>query len=307
MLKCIINNNEDILRYEVLKSFEEEGYIREEIIHQKIFSPIKSSGLFDSKNAIWLELKKNEGLPNFKQYLKKAKNPEEDIKCQDIIISLLSVRECKPILDFVKKNGGVVEKNTNRDSKYYLDKYKIPDKTKKIIIDYIGQDTEKVLPLLNYFDSISEDKIKKLTPADIIITISNTPGAVPYFNFLDPMIKGDVQKTLREYRRVRMTLNEFVCMIGIKQKVDLIQKAYFLKKAGLNTSKKVAETIGSHPYPVKLIWHTTSFSQNKIERMVEITRIMEDGIKGGFPNSQKEEIFQRYLVELTLLMKGETW
>ena len=304
MLKCIINNNEEMLRYEVFNTFKEIGYSSDNVIHQKIFSPIKSSGLFDVKQGIWLELKKNEGLPNFKEYLKKAKNPEEDIKAQDIIISLLSVRACKPILDFVKKNGGIVEKNTDKKTDFYLSKYELPKNTKDLLIDYIGENTEKVLPLLNYLDSEDEDKIKKLKPYDVLIAISNIPGSVPYYQFLDPMIKGDVHKTIREYRRVKMTLNEFICMVGIKQKVEMIERAYFLKKTGVKSYKDVAKAIGSHPYPVKLIWHTTSFSQAKIERIIEITRILEEGIKGKFPKNMVDFLFQRYLIELTILMKG---
>lgn len=303
MLKLVINKNKEIAYNKINNIFKTEGYDKNNIDIQNEFMPKNSKGLFDIKQAIFLDLSNKSDMDKFKKRITSKKdNIKNEIIKQDVIIFLNTLQGTKKFEDFVKDLNGEIIKDKEVDIDEMLQDYPLNYDTKSFIIDYIAQSSEKILPLINTLDKMSEKEIKNLDVENIFSIMPSKPGEVPPFQFLDSMIKGDVKKTIYEFERITKTTHEIVCLAILKKKIQTIQQAHYLRVIEHLDYKEVANVINSHPYPIKLLWHITG-NEKQINRLVKLITDLEYGLKGA-SKINANDLFKRYLVDITLTIRS---
>lgn len=300
MLKLIINSNKDVLDNRILNEFRNNGYKRENIEFQENFLPFKTKGLFPEQNkAIWLNLESTTDIANFKKRLKDDKNIKNDILNQDIIIGLNTFRATQKIEKFIKDLNGEVIKEKNINIELLLGEYPLKRNLIYDVKDFIGEDDEKILSFINTLDNMSDDEIRKIDNESIYVLLDPRPGSIPIYQFVNPLMNGDIRKTIDYFDRITEHIHPLACLKTLKNRVELLYRANSLYNEGYQTPKRIAEVLDVKSYPIQLLWHLIDKDYD-VERICSIVLELEKGLKGSSVVDGKD-LFKRYLIEIALI------
>ena len=297
MLTFIINKNSEILNNKVKEILKEENISVE---RQTTFSPIKTRGLFNEKKVIWLSLENKDDLKTFVEYIKNKKN-RETVLDNDLLISTVTLQGISKIEKFVEENDGTVIKEKENNPNELLKEFPLKAGVMKEIVYFVGDSPELLIPLINSLKNTSNEKIKTMGEEDVLLLLPTRPGDVPPFKFLDPMIKGDVENACRDFYRSVENTHPLVSLVMLKNKLTVLNRANALYMTGIRNNNEMGKILGSHPYPIKLMWHL--FGKDKeIQKIMELYTELEEKMKGGYPIDSKH-LFARYLTEITIITK----
>lgn len=259
-LYLITNKNIDVLSNKVLRVFKKHDYKREEIEKQTVFAPKRTAGLFNNvKNAIWLDLSNEKDFKYFKENINDKL--KKDILRQDVIISTTILKGISPIEKIVEGLQGTIIKEKESTADDLLSDYPLSNNTKEVIRDFMGYSPNKILPLLNTLDSMTEEKIRKISPNDIALLLPETPGDIPPYEYLRPFVDGNIKQTISDLDRSLQSIHPLLLLSMLKNKIKEIVSLRLLILAGKTNHKEIGEIMSLHPYPVKLMWYISSNEQ----------------------------------------------
>lgn len=302
MLKLIINKNPEIIQLKVNEILDKEKINTTQLTKQTKFSPIVTKGLFSTeRQAIWLNLEEKKDLDDFKKYVKDNK---DILESQDLlIITTIHLQGSSHLVKLVEKLDGEVIKDKVNDviellkpyplSKYNLDNLKL----------YIGESAEKAVPLINTLEKMSDEEIRKISYEELLIALPSKPGTVPPFQYTDAVFKGDLKEASFELDRILENSDPILCMVFLHNKIETINRANLLYLSGIKNYKDIAKELGCHPYIIKLIMRFMG-KEKVIERLIKVYTVLENEMKGESKLRKRNNLFKRYVCEITLLCKG---
>ena len=181
-----------------------------------------------------------------------------------LITDNISLR--KKCVKIIKDNGNLIEYKTSdieKEVKEYLSKlgYKIDNNALNILInrcnnnyDIILNELDKIL-LVNNYNIINKDIIEKYTINDSVINI---------FDFVDLVIKKNIDKSLKNLNKLLdQEIEPSIIFSNIASQYRLIYSVKGLLKEGLN-EKDIATKLSIHPYRIKLA-HENSYNYTNKE------------------------------------------
>lgn len=303
MLKLIINKNPEIIQLKVSELLSKEGISTSQLNKQTEFSPIVTKGLFSSeKQAIWLNLEDKRDLNKFKEYVKDKSN-EKIIESQDLlVITTIHLQGSSPLVKLTEKLKGEVIKDKTNDISELLEPYPLNKYNLDNLRLYIGESVEKAVPLINTLNNMTEEEINKITYEELLIALPSKPGTVPPYQYTDAVFRGDLKEAIFELDRILENSDPILCMVFLHNKIETINRANLLYLSGMKNYKDIAKELECHPYVVKLIMRF--MGKNKlIERLVNTYTVLENELKGESKLRKKNNLFKRYVAEITFLCK----
>ena len=263
----IMDDSEAFLRNEVIRISSSWGFNKSNVKTTEEWKPsiAKSSvSLFGEKYMTHLDLSDNNKLKAFVKLLTDKKTKvmfDGNWFGEGLIVTSTHARGTKKIEDLVKASGGAVKKkakptemkktllsriNTSRDVKEFLD-------------SYAGEDYQLILGVVNQISEMEKEEQMKLTIEEIIVRLPSKPGALPPWEFINPMLEGDARRAVDLYERSVEGSHILVTMKLAKNKLQLLYRLKMLQDNGIRDSKQQAEILGERNGPN--IWITAKTAQ----------------------------------------------
>lgn len=299
MIVLIVNKNKEILNALAKNLFKRNDISLSDVIKQEDFSPVRTHGLFGKKKScIWLDLTDKNKFNSFKKYIA-DKNNEKDIANQDLVITTVHFQGISPIEKLVKKMSGEIVKEKEVNVRGFLADYPLNKNVVNDIVDFVGSSYEKLLPLENSLKKMSREEIKNTSFEDILVMMPRTPGEIPIYQYLDSMIKGDMKNCMKDVDRSLNLVHPLVLLSLLKNKVNVIVATNHFYQSGETNYTTIAKHLGSHPYPIKLLFHIAK-NKEKVERIASLCVELENKLKTSHGIDDKS-LFKRYIAEITML------
>lgn len=202
-------------------------------------------------NAIFFSSDKNKSLVehNLEKLEKYIENPSQD---NILVLVCDSIDKRKKITSLYCKKAEVIEaiSDINNLIKQSLEDYKMDANTQKKLLEYCGNDYEK---LFNELDKLKlykwEEKV--ITGEDIeAVVMKNIDDSI--FHLVDSILTGNKKYAFSLYQNFLLHGEQVVNIIRIlSNKIRLIYQVKVLLNDG-NSDQKISKLLKVHEYPVKL-------------------------------------------------------
>lgn len=222
---------------------------------------------------------KSEVEHNIKFLEKYIENPNLD---NILIFVVNSLDKRKKIVTTLLNNATLIEKELNIKDliQERLEEYKMDLKTQNYLIEYCGNNNERVL---NEIEKLKTYKLeeKEITISDINeIVIRNMEDNI--FNLVDNILKGNKQKVFAAYQDLLLQGEQPASILSkLANKIRLIYQVKVLAKVG-KSDQEIGKSLNIHPYPVKLARessynYTESMLTEYLEKLAQVDYDMKSG------------------------------
>lgn len=269
------------------KDIERVNYDLSETEIERVIEDLDTYNFLSSKkgvvatNASFLSTDKikSEVEHNLKALEKYIENPNPD---NILIFVVNSLDKRKKIVTTLLNNATLIEKELNLKEliQERLEEYKVDSKTQNYLIDYCGNNNERVL---NEIEKLKTYKLaeKEITISDINeVVIRNMEDNI--FNLVDNILKGNKQKVFAAYQDLLLQGEQPASILSkLANKIRLIYQVKVLAKVG-KSDQEIGKSLNIHPYPVKLARessynYTESMLTEYLEKLAQVDYDMKSG------------------------------
>lgn len=308
----IMDDSEAFLRDEVIRISSSWGFVKSNVKTTEDWKASlgKSSiSLFGEKNIVHLDLSDANKLKSFVSLLSDKKNKsmfENNWYGEGLIITSTHARGTKKIEDLVKLSKGEVHKKAKpkETKKTLLSRIKVSKDIKDFLDDYAGEDYQLIIGVVNQIEEMDEKKQKSLTIDEVVVRLPSKPGALPPWEFINPMLEGNAKKAIDLYERSVEGSHVLVTMKLAKSKLQLLYRLKLLQEVGVKDSKKQAEIVGERNGPN--IWIPAKVAQNislqTAEYLAKLTVRIEADLK-GHSNVDPDILFKNFIAATCIALK----
>ncbi len=279
-LNKIISNTDPI---NIVKYNLDDNTINEIIDDAQTLSLFDSHKTIIVKNSNIFTNKKNEIEQDPKILEEYLNNPNPNT----VLIFLVEIDKIdsrKKVCKLIEKVGEIkkVEKPKNIH-KFIVDsfgKYKIDKESINLLIERVGENLSILSKEIEKLKIYKEDDFN-ITKDDILkVTSKNIQPDI--YHFIECIINKDVEKAYTMYKELRTLNEEPIAIIALlSNKFRLIYQANILYQRGY-TIDDIANTLGSHPYPVKLALEKgRAYSRELLLDYIEKLADLDFNIKAG--------------------------
>lgn len=284
-LNSIIKDNKDseVVHYDLL-----ETPIERLIEDLDTYNFLASKKIIVGHNACFLSSDKSKSLVehNIDIFEKYIENPSQE---NILILVCENIDKRKKITSSLVKNAEVIEVISDISSliKNRLEDYKMDKQTEKLLLEYCGNDSERV------FNEIEKLKLYKLEEKVIVgsdieaIVMKNMDDNI--FHLVDSILTGDKKYAFTLYQDFLLHGEQVVNIIRIlANKIRLIYQVKVLLNDG-NSDQKISKLLKVHEYPVKLARCASyKYSENVLLEKLEKLAKLDLEIKSGQTNGLVE-------------------
>lgn len=284
-LNSIIKDNKDaeVVHYDLL-----EIPIERLIEDLDTYNFLASKKVIVGHNASFLSSDKSKtvvehNLDIFEKYIE---NPNQE---NILILVCENIDKRKKITSNLVKKAEVIEVISDISSliKNRLEDYKMDKQTEKLLLEYCGNDSERVL------NEIEKLKLYKLE--EKVITSSDIESIVMksmddnIFHLVDSILTGDKKYAFILYQDFLLHGEQVVNIIRIlANKIRLIYQVKVLLNDG-NSDQKISKLLKVHEYPVKLAREASyKYNENILLEKLEKLAKLDLEIKSGETNGLVE-------------------
>lgn len=300
MKNYIIVSNDKITLEEKVKELNNDKqsevvyYDLTEVPVERLVEDLDTYNFFSNKkiiignNAYFLSSEKNKSniehnLDILEHYLD---NPSD---LNTLILTTDSIDKRKKITTNILKKVELIEELTDINSliKKRLDDYKMDFKTINKLIEYCGNDNEKILNELEKLKLYKQEE-KEITIKDIEEVVMPTLDD-NIFHFIDAILNGNKEYAFKLYHNFILHGEQVVHMlILLANKIRLIYQVKKLTFEGKN-DKEISTLLKVHEYPVKLAREKSySYSEKDLLNILEKLAKLDLDIKSGESTGEVE-------------------
>lgn len=284
-LNSIIKDNKDseVVHYDLL-----ETPIERLIEDLDTYNFLASKKIIVGHNACFLSSDKSKSLVehNIDIFEKYIENPSQE---NILILVCENIDKRKKITSSLVKKAEVIEVISDISSliKNRLEDYKMDKQTEKLLLEYCGNDSERV------FNEIEKLKLYKLEEKVIVgsdieaIVMKNMDDNI--FHLVDSILTGDKKYAFTLYQDFLLHGEQVVNIIRIlANKIRLIYQVKVLLNDG-NSDQKISKLLKVHEYPVKLARYASyKYSETVLLEKLEKLAKLDLEIKSGETNGLVE-------------------
>lgn len=284
-LKEITKNNKEaeIVHYDLLEIPIER--LIEDLDTYNFLAPNK---IIIGHNACFLSSDKTKSLVehNLEKLEKYIENPSQD---NILILVCNNIDKRKKITSTLSKKAEVIEAINDISNliKNRLEDYKMDKQTEKVLLEYCGNDFERV------FNEIEKLKLYKLE--EKVITVSDIEKIVMknmddnIFHLVDSILSGNKKYAFTLYQDFLLHGEQVVNIVRIlSNKIRLIYQVKVLLNDG-NSDQKISKLLKVHEYPVKLAREASyKYSESVLLEKLEKLANLDLEIKSGETNGLVE-------------------
>lgn len=297
--KIVIDLNIDKIKKQ-LKDYEEINYDLEETLIDNLIEDLDTYNFFQTSklvighHASFLTGDKQILEHDLDKLIKYINNPNP---ANYLILICNSLDKRKKIVAELIKKVELLEPIISKDDiiKNNLEDYKMDNKTINFLIDYCGQNDERILNELNKLKMykiedkiINIDDIKEIVKKDIDDNI---------FTLIDDIVNGNKKEAFEIYNDLLLHGEQVNNIISkLANKIRLIYQVKILVKDN-KSDTEISKLLNMHPYPIKL---AREISINYTEKMLlEYLNKLADidyNLKSG--NGNPQVIFETFIAEI---------
>lgn len=181
---------------------------------------------------------------------------------------------------FAKANS---KDKSNIAEKLMTDLYVRPD-VKKFIVEYAGDDYESIIAVVKNLSTLPRKAQQMVSIEDMYIRMPQAPGSVPPWDIEKPLMSGNVEETIKIFRRIIKHSHYLVVLSILKNKIELAYKIGAVMSADSTmTLDKTAKSLGlANNYPFKLAYEIfKKFGIENIQWSLMELLDTESKVKGG--------------------------
>ena len=249
-----------------------------------------SNSLFGDGYIIHLDLSEKDNMRKFIKLLDDKKTKDKftgNWYGEGMIITVSTAQGISKIEKLVTAAKGTVVKKLTPEqaiAKLLKDMY-FSQEIKEAIKSHVGDDYEMVTSLRNEMKKVQKDVQEGMSLEEVFIKIPQKPGSVKPWEFINPLMEGNLRETIDSFYRTIENTHVLVLMLFVKRKIDLLYRVS-TALIGANPyvkSEKIAAELGCKNGPE--LWHILK-SAKKIpfsaaQHLAEIAIEGENSIKGG--------------------------
>ena len=293
----IIDSSEAFLRTKTQEIYESWGFKREHIREITQWTmPAQGQSLFGSIDMTVLNLTNKNDLKQFVA-LFSDKNTKKLFDTPawigyGLIITSSTAVGTKKIENLIKKYSGVVikkEKSQARKNEL-LNSLSVSTSVKNAVNQYVGEDYDLMLSFVNSVSKLPVKEQKGITLEQAFGYFPPTPGSVPPWDFITPLLAGDTVKTVKLFKRTVKNTHVLVCMTFLRRNIELAYKLCLARLDGYSNDSQIATAIDEKNGPA--VWNASKLARklnpNKANKILMIMNETDNALKGGSsinPNS----------------------
>ncbi len=307
-LLFVMSDSEAHLRDEVIRQREKWGFKSSNVKTTETWNPALTRGsvsLFGEPTLIHLDLSDKNRLKSFVEMIddKKSKYFEDHWFGQGVIITSTHAQGTKKIENLIKKSGGKVIKKAKPAEmvKILLNRVNLSKESKDFLKDYAGENYEILFSIVNQIEKMDKSEQQNTTIEDLIIRLPSKPGAVPPWEFINPMLEGDAKKAIKLYERAIEGSHILVTMTFAKSNLQLLYRLKVLQSVGIWKSNEQAETIGERNGPK--IWNAANVAKKvdikTAEYLAKLALATEANLK-GHSSANPDIIFKNFIAAVCI-------
>lgn len=307
-LLFIMSDSEAHLRDEVIRQREKWGFKSSNVKTTETWNPALTRGsvsLFGEPTLIHLDLSDKNRLKSFVEMIddKKSKYFEDHWFGQGVIITSTHAQGTKKIENLIKKSGGKVIKKAKPAEmvKILLNRVNLSKESKDFLKDYAGENYEILFSIVNQIEKMDKSEQQNTTIEDLIIRLPSKPGAVPPWEFINPMLEGDAKKAIKLYERAIEGSHILVTMTFAKSNLQLLYRLKVLQSVGIWKSNEQAEIIGERNGPK--IWNAANVAKKvdikTAEYLAKLALATEANLK-GHSSANPDIIFKNFIAAVCI-------
>lgn len=309
----IMDDSEAFLRSEVKRISNEWGFTSSTVkeVEEWNAALVRSAvSLFGDVSMIHLDLSDKNKLKKFADMISDKRT--KDMFASDnwfghgLIITSTHARGAKKIENLVKASGGKVIKKAKPAEmrKELLGRMKLNKETMSFVESYVGDDYNMLLSVVNEIEKTPEDEQMALTTDELIIRLPGKPGAVPPWEFIDPMLNGDTNKAIELFERALTDSHVLVAMLLARKKLQLLYRLRMLHEAGIWRSQEQAKVLNERNSPN--IWTTDKVAKRvsiqTAEYLAKLALLTEANIKGKL-HADPNIVFKNFIAQVSLAIR----
>ena len=205
-----------------------------------------------------------------------------------IVLTSVPKVSLKKLSEFVLEHDGYSEVNTKTDEKKLgdemLEESGFNREVRAYLKDWAGDDFEKLVPIIREFSAFPKAKRAKAKIEDIAIRLPTPPGSIPPWDFIDPMFRGDVKKSVELLRRtVSASKTTLVALSILNSNLQNAWRLAELSKCGSLPSDSELKAMGLPTgFPLVIAKRRAkSLGADKLETMLLIAAEASRKVKTG--------------------------
>lgn len=175
---------------------------------------------------------------------------------------------------------------------------------KRFIIDYSGDEYDSMLSFIRNVGDLTAAQQKRITVEDVVIRTPQSEGSIPPWDIEKPLMSGDIEGTIRNFRRIVSHSHPLVVISVVKNKLTLSYRVAALMDSGTRTLPEISRSLGvPNNYPLKLARESaTRLGSKKLEKLLHIVTEMESNAKGGSSANLNASV-EVSLVEMCIILR----
>jgi hypothetical protein len=205
-----------------------------------------------------------------------------------IIVTAKEKRNFQSIKALVNRVGGTYlvtdSKETAKVAPQLLANFGLSSTVKNFLLDYAGQEYERLLSVLSSLEAIPKAKRQLVTMEDVYIRLPQRPGSIPPWELEKPLFAHDAAKTIETVRRMRETAPVLVVLFILKNSLTRMFRIAALQQDNPRVSLDVIAKTLKEPnnYPLKLAQERASrYGLRTLEQVAMVISETERQVKGG--------------------------
>lgn len=221
-----------------------------------------------------------------------------------IVIANVNRQSTRKLESLFKKHGVVEVTNKNSITVELLNKVNLPTEVRQFLIDYVGQDYENLIPIVNALLKSPPSSHKNVRIEDVYIRLPKPPGSVPPWEIEKPIFEKNADKTIDVFRRVSRSSHYLVILSLLKNKLMLAYRIASLLDNNIKNDAEITRNLNiSNNYYYKMT-KQISVRQGKenLGKMLKVIMDTESNVKGGV-NINGEVQMEVMLIKLINLVK----
>lgn len=249
----------DFQKSEVLKEWSDI----EEVQYVTDISSVGQLSLFGDTPASVIQLKDIDAVKKTLAALEQEeKNNTLAKKTQSGIILLTTVARVstKKLEALIERNNGqvVLAKTSAKDktnvSSKLLSELNLKTDVRNFLIEYAGDDYDNIISAAKALSTLSKTAQNKITIEDMYLRMPQSPGSVPPWEIERPLMAGNVEETIKSYRRITQNAHLLVILSILKNKITLSYRiAAVMSNNPSYSADNVAKALNvANNYPFKL-------------------------------------------------------
>lgn len=308
-LALIIDKSEAFISFHKSQLFEEWRLEAKDFKHGSRIGDIGGTNLFGENAANLIRLDTKEDVQSFTKDLEKKTSIDDLIGLGLIITTTVPRQSTKKIEKLVKDFGGQVliskgEKNET-PVEAIVSQINLNKSAKNFLLSYAGDDYELVIPIVRTLSKLSSKQQGMVSEQDIFTRLPQPPGSLPPWEVDKALSRGNLSKTIENFRRVSEHSSFLVVLAVLNNKFRLMYKISALLASDPRMSaEKLSQILGvPNNYPLKLaIQGAKKYKMRKLQSVVEILTETEKNCKGGL-NADHMVMVETSLVKIDAILK----